>query len=388
MQTERKFDFVHIIGGGIAGLSAAVFLVKRGINVKVYEAGSYAGGRCRSYFDDKLGMEIDNGNHLLLKANKEALRLIKEIGAEHTLLRTKNIPFVDLAKRSKWRFPNIPDVKISEYSTALSLAFAGNKTVRQCVASSPLLYRRLWKPLCVSLLNTPPEIASAKMFRDVMARILLGGSSAYTPKHSWDKSLIEPALRYIGDKIETNRVVKKIRAKKGRITAIDDVKIGKNEAVIIAVPPHVLKKFMPKISTLAQAHAIVNIHFKYDYKKISGFLGIVGEDTHWLFFKKNIISTTTSAADDMVKKSEKEIAKATWKVIKNALRIEDDIPPFRVIKEKRATFSCTNENLKKRPGHKTPYDNLFIAGDFTDTGLPATIEGAVVSGKKAAYCII
>ena len=136
-------------------------------------------------------------------------------------------------------------------------------------------------------------------------------------------------------------------------------------------------------------NAIVNVHFRLngqpDLPNNAPFIGIIGGDAHWLFKHDDIYSVTVSAANKLAEKSNEEIAKIIWKEVATIIGYDpEQLPLFRVIREMRATFAQTPEENKRRPDSHTKWENLFLAGDWTNTGLPATIESAVISGQKIA----
>ncbi len=397
-------------------MSAAVCLVDKGADVRLYEAAPFAGGRCRSYVDGQLGCELDNGNHLLLGANKEALKLIKHLGVrEKFFCPDSGVEFIDIEQGTRWNITPqtflrsrqmIPDAHVQDYIHSLSLLFSSDHhTVGQRVADSGVLYRRLWNPLTVSLLNTPTMMASATYLRDIMLKLFFGGHKAlrpYVPKISWADSLIHPAIEYVqkrGAEIHYNKLVNKIGLHHNRITLLrfadQEIKIREHDKVILAVNPSTAKKLLPDIDMPDQHNAIINVHF-YAPKLAEKlreeekyFWGIVGGDVEWFFVKDQVISSTTSAAnEELLALPQEELAKRIWKNLQLSLDIELKIPPYRVLTEKRATFSCTPEMNKIRPDNRTSYQGLILAGDYTNTGLPATIEGAIISGKKAASLVV
>jgi uncharacterized protein with NAD-binding domain and iron-sulfur cluster len=114
-------------------------------------------------------------------------------------------------------------------------------------------------------------------------------------------------------------------------------------------------------------------------------LGLVGGQSQWLIVRDDVASVTISAADALLDQSAEAIARAVWQEVRQALGLDDGGPPaYRIVKEKRATFRQTPAQVRRRPPCATPWRNLFLAGDWTDTGLPATIEGSVRSGHTAA----
>ncbi|MCW8952893.1 MAG: FAD-dependent oxidoreductase, partial [Rhodospirillales bacterium] len=134
---------------------------------------------------------------------------------------------------------------------------------------------------------------------------------------------------------------------------------------------------------------IINIHYRTDGKALlpggTAFLGLTGGMAQWLFVRNDVVSVTISAADDLIDLGADDIAAMIWNETQQAMGLSQTaIPPFRVIKERTATFAQTPEQVRRRPAPRTNWDNLYLAGDWTDTGLPASVEGAVLSGKTAA----
>ena len=155
------------------------------------------------------------------------------------------------------------------------------------------------------------------------------------------------------------------------------------------MPPLIAKKFLSEITHPNQFRGIVNAHFALPYKiEKKNFVGLVGGVSQWIFIRENVASVTVSNANRLAEKSSEEIARILWPEILSALEIEN-IPPqsFRIIKEKQATFAQTPQQNDLRPENQTRWSNVFLAGDWTQTGLPATIEGAITSGHKVANFI-
>ena len=405
---------VHIIGAGLAGLSAAVSLAERGISVIVHEAAGHGGGRCRSYYDEVLACRIDNGNHLMLSGNYTVLDYLKTIGADGTIVFLSNaeFPFLDLSTGQRWSVkPNkgiiqwslffaknrVPGSSIGEYLRGLSLAWAGpDETVSQCLKGKGPLFKNFWDPLAVSVLNTESDTASAKLLWPVLRETFGRGVSACVPmivRDGLSESFVEPALVYIanrGGQINFNHRLRSIETTQERITSLcfgdGKIPIGENARVILAVPPSVASSLMPEISSPNEYRSIVNGHFKIP-KKVQqvSFLGLVGGTSHWLFVRDNLASVTVSSATDLVSKANDDIAVRLWADICIALELGDSpVGRHRIVKEKRATFAQTPGQLSKRPDVKTKWGNLTLAGDWTATGLPASIEGSLRSGYAAA----
>lgn len=408
---------VHIAGAGLAGLSTALWLAKSGVAVRVYEAAGQAGGRCRSYFDETLGCEIDNGNHLLMSGNSSAMRYLDLVGARETLLcpPVAEYPFVDLGTGQRWTLrPNagplpwwiaskarrVPDTRAAQYLTGARLAMAGGElTVADLFGRHETLYRRFWEPLAVAALNTAPEEAAAKLLWPVMKETLGKGEAASRPciaRTGLSDSFVKPALAFLeaaGVSVAFNRRLREIGFEGERVASLsfgkETIDIGPRDRVVLAVTPGVAADLLPGMDLPTEARPIVNAHFlldaPLDMPGRAPILGIVGGTAQWLFAREKIASVTISAAEAEVDRPAEELAPVIWGDICRALDLgEAPMPKWRIVKEKRATFAHTPYQVAKRPGTRTKWKNLYLAGDWTDTGLPATIEGAIRSGEWAA----
>ena len=409
---------VHIIGAGISGLSAAVRLANAGLHVHVHEATQQAGGRCRSYFDAATNLTIDNGNHLLLSGNRHALGYARAIGTEAGLVgpaRAK-FPFVDLADGRRWqldlgdsRLPlwlfdssrRVPDTAVGDYLKLAPLTWAGtDRLVGDAIPCHGTLYQRLVQPLLLAALNVDPPEGSAGLAGAIVRETLLAGGQACRPLIARDglsAVLVEPAVRLLQDKGASMRFGHELRAfatSADRVGALnfgtgDEIVIGPDDAVIIAVPPRAAAALLPGLKTPTQFRAIVNAHFRCDPPPgAAPILGVIGGTVEWLFAFPQRLSVTISNADRLVDIPREELARTIWRDVCAAAGVSGDLPPWQVVRERRATFAATPEQNGLRPGPLTAYKNLFLAGDWTDTGLPATIEGSVRSGDRAASLVL
>ena len=158
---------------------------------------------------------------------------------------------------------------------------------------------------------------------------------------------------------------------------------------MLAVPPWVAGELLPGLVVPDEFQAILNIHFRIDADAgPAGFIGVVGGTAEWVFVKPGHVSVTVSAANRMVDEPAEAIAAAVWPDVRMALRLPEPMPPFRVVKERRASFAATGAQERRRPGARGALANLVLAGDWTATGLPATIEGAIRSGRAAAEALL
>lgn len=410
---------VHIIGAGISGLSAAVRLANAGYRVHVHEATQQAGGRCRSYFDAATNLTIDNGNHLLLSGNRHARAYARSIGTEAGLVGPKRaqFPFVDLTSNQRWlldlgegRLPTwlfdearrVPDTGLLDYLALMPLIWAStDKLVGNAIPCDGLLYQRLVQPLLLAALNVDPPEGSAGLAGAIVRETLLAGGQACRPLIARDglsAVLVEPAIKLLQDKGASIRFGHELREfgfagdKVGELKFGDDsVAVGAGDVVVLAVPPRPAALLLPGTKTPSKFRAIVNAHFRFDPPKDSpAILGVVGGLVEWLFAFPGRLSVTISNGDRLVDMPREELALAIWRDVCKAAGVPEEtpLPPWQIVRERRATFEATPEQNALRPGPTTAYKNLFLAGDWTDTGLPATIEGSVRSGDRAADLVL
>ena len=161
------------------------------------------------------------------------------------------------------------------------------------------------------------------------------------------------------------------------------------DRVILAVPPTMAVSLIPGLEAPLASRAILNVHFRLDdapeLPEGAPYLGLVGGVAQWLFVRGDVAAVTVSAADDLIDDPAEALANRAWRDVARALDLDPSaVPPYRVVKERRATFAQIPTEVSRRPGASTEFTNLFLAGDWTNTGLPATIEGAVRSGNRAA----
>jgi squalene-associated FAD-dependent desaturase len=406
---------VHVIGAGVSGLACAVRSADRNANVRLYEAAPQAGGRCRSLFDAELERWIDNGNHLVLAANTETFSYLDAIGARDSLVGPDQaiFPFLDLKNGKRWAVrPNdglipwwifvadrrVPETGPLDYLGLLKLAFAKPlASVASCFGHDRI-YARLLEPLAVAVLNAPASEGAAALLWAVVARTFLKGGLACRPfvaRENLSASFIEPALNKLrakGCDIAFQRRLKSLVIAHDRVIALEfadgATPIPAEDAVVLAVPSWTVPEIAPWVLAPRGFRAIVNAHFRLTQPRDLGnppFLGLIGGLAQWLFVRGDVASVTISGADHVLDWPAEKLAAEIWRDVATALRLPHATPPpCRVIKERRATFAQTPENLSSRARTETPIANLFLAGDWTDTGLPATIESAIVSGHMAA----
>jgi squalene-associated FAD-dependent desaturase len=407
---------VHVIGAGLAGLSAALALTAAGRPVTVHEAGPAAGGRCRSYLDRELGITIDNGNHLLLSGNRAAMRYLDTIGGRPNLSRPEEpvFPFLDLTDGRRWQLrPNrgrwpwwvlsrarrVPGTRVTDYLDLLRLPAIRDDTTVYAAFRHGRLYRSLIQPLAVAALNTQPEAGLARLLGAVVRETLMRGGEACLPMFPRDglsTALIDPAIALLTRRGATIRFGHRIGAltlSDGRVAGLSapdgPIALTPADSVVLAVAPWVAADLLPGLTVPILFEAIVNVHFKIDADPgPAGFVGLIGGTAEWVFVKQGHVSTTTSAANGLADMEAGRIVASVWPNVRQALGLDGKLPPWRVVKERRATFAATAAQERRRPGARTAFANLVLAGDWTATGLPATIEGAIRSGETAAALLM
>lgn len=432
----------HVIGAGLAGLAAAVALARSpGWRVVLHEAAGHAGGRCRSYRDEVLGRDIDNGSHLMLAAYTATLDYLRALGASDRVLvaaRTE-VDFVDLRDGAAWRLsPNegrlpwwvfvpgrrVPGTRARHYLEGLRLLRApAGAAVADCLDAGSPLYERLWRPLVEGIMNAAPAEADAGAMAEALRLTFGRGGRACRPVlavRGLSHALVEPALdalRGAGADIRLGDRLRAIDLAPDAVRALrfesGDVPLGPGDRAVLAVTPPVAAALLPGITVPEGSRAIVNAHFRIDGKAWEPrFVGLVGGTAQWLFLRGDVLSVTVSAADALAERPAEAIAGALWPEAARGLdsvrqlhpepidqpgeshyqrRLAaaqhggEPMPPaWRVVKEKRATFLQSPAQVRRRPGARTAWRNLLLAGDWTATALPATIEGAVRSGNVAA----
>ncbi len=419
MASQRR---IHVIGAGLAGLSAALHLALVGENVTVYEAAPYAGGRCRSYMDRALGCRIDNGTHLVLSGNdaiNDYLSLVQNptglVGPSAALF-----PFMDLADGMRWtvrlgsgRVPlgllraanRVPGTRVLDYLQILRLGLARTHATLTDVLPSGPLTTRLWEPLALAALNTVPEEASARLFANVLRQSLLRGAPACRPRTArvgLSETFVLPCLNVLrqrevpvlfGHRLRALDLVGPVvRRLDFGTTALE---LAPTDWVVLAVPAWVAADLIPGLVVPDSFRSILNVHYRATVPPESAdgnvfrMTGLLGGLAEWVFARAEVISVTVSAADRYASTDQDELAQRLWQDIARLYDLDPaHVPPYRLIHEKRATFAATPAQDARRPRAWAGWSNMALAGDWTATGLPSTLEGAIRSGMRAAEVVI
>jgi hydroxysqualene dehydroxylase len=289
---------------------------------------------------------------------------------------------------------------LRDYLALMPLIWSpASRLVGDSIPCKGRLYERLVQPLLLAALNLDPPEGSAGLAGAVVRETLLVGGQACRPliaSEGLSAVLIEPAIKLLqgsGADIRFGRELLGLGWSEDSIRELkfgeESIALGAGDAVVLAVPPRSASSLLPGLKTPSRFRAIVNAHFRFDPPQDAPpILGVVGGLVEWLFAFPQRLSVTISNADRLLDTPREELAQAIWRDICKATGLQAELPPWQIVRERRATFEATPEQNALRPGAATAFKNLFLAGDWTDTGLPATIEGSVRSGNRAADLVL
>jgi len=269
--------------------------------------------------------------------------------------------------------------------------------IGELIACNGTLYDRLVGPLLLAALNTAPPEGSAALAGAVLRATVAAGGRACRPLIARDglgPTFIAPALAWLashGVTVGFGRRLRTLDIAGAKITALDfgdeKLALAADDGVILAVPPVVATALLPGLDGPDEFRAIVNAHFRVvPPPGTPSIIGVVGGTVEWIFAFADRLSVTISGADRLVDTPRDALAKTIWDEVAAVTRMDDaaTIPPWQIVRERRATFAALPAQERRRPGAVTAHANLWLAGDWTATGLPATIEGAIRSGERAA----
>lgn len=408
---------VHVVGAGLSGLAAALALDSQLFEIVVHEAARHAGGRCRSYFDRELGVTIDNGNHLVLSGNTAVQQHLRTVGSENKLSGPRDavFDFFDLASGERWQVrPNAgplpwwifvpsrrtPGTRWSDHLALAGLLRAKPQTrIEDAMRCDGLLYHRLWRPFLVAALNTEPKDSDAGLAAKIIRETLAKGGQACRPLIAHEglaEAFVDPALAVLQERGVSIRFDQRLRAvvtDGRRVTSLDfgeeQVALGTDDRVVLAVSAPVAKILLPDLEVPTAFRSIVNAHFIVEpTADFPPFLGLINSAAEWIFRFPGRLSVTISDADRFLGTDKEQLARQIWGEVAQAAGLpRDPMPKHKLITEKRATFAALPEQNALRPSAVTAFDNLVLAGDWVQNGLPSTIEGALRSGTAAVAAL-
>lgn len=440
---------VIIIGGGFAGLSAGVALAEKGFRVALLESKPAPGGRAYSFSDADSGDFVDNGQHVLMGCYTETLDFLDRLGARKHLvfhedleiemldrggaaatLRTAHLPGPFHMSTGLLRYRHLTmRERLSVLGGGLKLLRMHRRdigalqkmTVAELMNSLGQGERAraaFWYPLSIATLNDEPEVSSAALLAEVLKRAFFAkrSDSAFVYSRVGLSDLYctgaSKVIERSGGVVSTHTQVESIDVENGgaaRVRMRDGTRLGAAN-VICAVPSHQLARLLPMslredrffapIADL-QSSPIICVHAWFDRAVTkSAFVGFIGTTTQWLFNKRRIfeqhgeshpayLSFVISGARKLVDRSNDDLRDLVMSDLKAMIPGSSEAKLLRalVLKEKHATMAPAPDTFVLRPSTRTPIANLFLAGDWVQTGLPATIESAVISGRAAAAAV-
>jgi zeta-carotene desaturase len=437
---------VLIVGGGFAGLAAALKLHRAGAKIQIVEKRPFFGGRAYSFNEPSTGQEVDNGQHLLMGAYRHTFEFLKDLGT-YEQLEIQNGLEVSFAqgdgKISRLKCPQWPaplhlawgllrfkGLKFGDKrgmarlirhlknlnGQAASLDKISVSQLMEQTQQTPQAVKMFWEPLGLATLNEPLNLASAALFAEVVQQGLLQktqDSNLVIPKVGFSELYAKPAERLFEQEgvpmnFQTQGVALTRMGKQWTLQTRD----GKNliaDSVLLALPPNALEKLLsisdPSLKHLTenlnafQPSPIVSINLWFEnFNPPENFMGLVDSPLHWFFNKTrilgssrgNYVSLVVSGAYELSEKSKLQLVQmATEELQRFYPELKGRAPLHsQVIKENEATFSGRKGLMGLRPPVQSKVPGIFLAGDWVDTGLPATIESAVQSGHQAAAAIL
>lgn len=421
---------VIVIGGGIAGLTAAAYLTKNNFKVTLLEASPKLGGRVYSLIDKETNSIIDNGQHILMGCYNFTLQFLAIIGATENFYFQKQLEVnfvkegfqLSELKSARLIYPfnlifgllNFKTIKLSERIDLLKVFIKlpfyssdkfSNLNVKQWLEhenQSQTLQDAFWKILVVGALNTNIEKASAKIFIDILKQIFLKGNKSTViilPRYGLSESYCKAAEKFIldnGGAIFLSETVEKINISDNIVTSLQSSRnvFSDFDYLVSTIPSYALSRIIENNSKIKipdlEYSSILNIHLWLKENSIpAGFFGLINSTLHWVFNKGTHLNVVISDADELMSIPENELIETVKNEMKKFFLLDPElISNYKIIKEKRATFIPSKDTIDKRPSQKTYLRNFILAGDWVETGLPSTIESAVKSGTIAAEIIM
>lgn len=414
-----------IVGGGWSGLAAAVRLLEQGESIHLVESAKQLGGRARNVVWN--AQTIDNGQHLLIGAYQRTLNLLHDLGADESTL------FQRLPLNITIHHPHFDDLKLADtpllpwplslaiktwqlngfavFTQISRLIFKAHSQKKSADISvqawlkqqkqSSRLVEQLWEPLCLATLNTPISEASANLFANVLLETFKQRDYAdfLIPQVPLGDTLPAYAERYIqqqGGQISLQTRIKSLVIHNNKVTAAltDNGQTIEADNIIIATGPHTSQQLLGKywVAKDASSHPIVTVYLQCasDIHLRSPMLGLSGTTSQWIFDRGDgLLAVVISGPGSHLKLTNEQLIKHVVNELLDANIVQpSEFIRGYVIREKRATFRSTVDVCSDRPTTCSPVDGLYLAGDIINNLYPATLEGAVINGEKAAELIM
>ena len=422
---------VAVIGGGWAGLAAAITLAEQGIAVSVFESAAQLGGRARRVSIN--GLALDNGQHILLGAYQQTLHVLEQIGVDLniactapplTLQVTPDFYLRAAALPAPWHLVlgllNSRGISFRDKLAAMRFLLglkrkkfrvAADMTVSALLAQhrqSHALNTNLWHPLCLAALNTPPHLAAAQIFVNVLRDAFFAtreASRLLLPRLDLGQLLPDPAARFIctrGGEIHLSQRIERIDLAQDGFALRHAQGTAHFAHVVCAVAPFrindLLGHLLPMAEAIAQIDAlqyqpIYTVYLQYAASTRLPFpiQGLSNAMSQWVFDRgalsgqPGLMSVIISAEGTHETLPHAELAAHIVRELHELLGLPTHAEWGQVIAEKRATFAALP--ALSRPQNVTPIPGLFLAGDYTASDYPATLESAVRSGIQCAHLI-
>jgi len=436
---------VVVVGGGLAGIAASLALAREGQDVVLVERRPFLGGRVFSFVDRETGATIDNGQHVLTGACTRLRALLAAIGSPpHAFTRQPRLevpilddsgrlasitaaplpsPFHLLAGLARYRHLS-PRESLATARHVAALVRTGGSTRAELDPvplgtwlerrrATPSSIERFWEPLVRPALNVPVARANTPLTAFFLERALWGGrkgGALWLPATGLSDAVGRPALRTLRESEVDVRLAtraREIAVPSGRVEGVEltDGETIPTGRVVAAVPPHALGPLLGNHASppgfLLGASPIVNVYLWYDRPVLPvPYAGTFGGPLQWVFDRTRLLGreaaggeclgVSLSAADDAIEAPREELADRIDAAVERFLPARGPARRLAatVVKEPRATFLAGPNLAGRRSGPLGPVPGLVLAGDWTDTGWPATMEGAVRSGEAAARAVM
>ena len=423
---------IIVVGGGLSGIAASVFLAEKGIESLLIEASPKLGGRTYSFNYTTQNEIIDNGQHILMGCYHHTLDFLKITNSLNKVEFQDNLEVNFVASSGKifqlkadglfyplnllkgilaYKALTVNE-RFSILSCFLKLLFINQKHIKKKNTfqllkefnQSDNSIKSFWEIIHVGTLNTDMKKSSAELFVNILKIIFFSGSKSskiVLPKLGLSEVFVENSVKYLIDRnceISTSERLINLESENGIIKKLVTNKreIVNFDFVVSAIPQFALKKIDPITDLIDSSFKlnyspILSVHIWLKQNPfIEKFYALIDSDIHWLFNNKRHITLVTSSADKLLKYDDKEIMSNFLSELEKRFDSfnKEMVIDYKILREKRATFIADEVCEEKRLNLKRRYGNLILAGDWTNTKFPSTIEGAIKSGFLASNEII